>query len=455
MASKTSASVGMMVSLAVFALLSLVLFVLTVVFAASTQRLTRERDAAVNDLTVAVRADERDDRWEELKRQSGGRTGVVRYLDRSLTGTIRLAGGGRSDTAETFRAKAEAVLDGAPTMLAAIERRDGRISDLQRDIANAERDRDNALSDMKASNERVKLIEDESRATVARLNTELDKYRQELENYRLGVESTKTEMIDSTANVRAQADRTIADLESRNSQITDRLLVLEGLLDNYRTATSKDRLRPQSEAELVDARVIGVNPGAREVYLSIGRSNHVVLGMTFEIYSLGTTIRADAEGNYPPGKATVEIIRIDDSSSTARVIRETRGNPIIEGDFGANPVYDPNKKYVFVIYGNFDMNRDGVPTAAEANEVRAIIDQWGGVVRDEVSGDTDFLVLGTRPVLPPEPKNTDPIELIQRYLRMKQTVQRYDDLFETAKRTGIPVLNQNRFETLTGMHGQR
>lgn len=445
----------MMVSLAVFALLSLVLFVLTVVFAASTQRLTRERDLAVNDLAVAVRADERDDRWEELKRQSGGRTGVVRYLDRSLTGTIRLAGGGRNDTAESFRTKVEAVLDGAPTMLAAIERRDGRISDLQRDMANAERDRDNALSDMKASNERVKLIEDESRATVARLNTEINKYRDELERYRLGVESTKNEMIDSTANVRAQADRTIADLESRNSQITDRLLVLEGLLDNYRTATSKDRLRPQSEAELVDARVIGVNPGSREVYLSIGRSNHVVLGMTFEIFSLGTTIRPDAEGNYPPGKATVEIIRIDDASSTARVIRETRGNPIIEGDFAANPVYDPSKKYVFVIYGNFDTNRDGVPTAAEANEIRAIIDQWGGIVRNDISGDTDFLVLGTRPVLPPEPKNTDPIELIQRYLRMKQNVQRYDDLFETAKRTGIPVLNQNRFETLTGMHGQR
>ena len=96
MASKTSASVGMMVSLAVFALLSLVLFVLTVVFAASTQKMTRERDEAVADLAAAVKPNEKDDRWEELKRQAGTSTGVVRYLDNSLRDTLKFAGGVRT-----------------------------------------------------------------------------------------------------------------------------------------------------------------------------------------------------------------------------------------------------------------------------------------------------------------------------------------------------------------------
>jgi len=250
-------------------------------------------------------------------------------------------------------------------------------------------------------------------------------------------------------------DREIADLQSRNGALSDRVLVLEGMIKNLQGATQKNRLTAPNEAEMVDARIVGINAAAREVYLSIGRSQHVVVGMPFEVYSRGTSIRPDADGQYPAGKASVEVVRIDEGTCVARIIREARGNPIIDGDFVANAVYDPNKKYVFTVYGNFDANRDGIPTPGEAADIRALIDQWGGTVRDDIGGDTDFLVLGTRPVLPPEPKETDPVELINRYLRLKQAVQRYDDLFETARRTGIPVLNQNRFETLTGQHGQR
>ena len=49
----------------------------------------------------------------------------------------------------------------------------------------------------------------------------------------------------------------------------------------------------------------------------------------------------------------------------------------------------------------------------------------------------------------------NPLKLIQRYLKLQQVVQKYDELFEAAKRTSIPILNQNRLMTLTGMAGQR
>lgn len=456
MASKSSASVGMMASLAVFALLSLVLFVLTVVFMARTQKMTKEKDAAVADLAIAVKADERDDRWEELKSQArSANVGVVRYLDGALRDTLKLAGGTRNDTPDTVREKFEKRTDVAPTMTGTIDRRDQQIADLRRDLENAERDRDNALADMKAGAERIKLIEDEHSATVAKLNSEIDGYKSELDRFREGVETTQRNMLDTSAQARAETDREIADLQSRNGALSDRVLVLEGMIKNLQGATQKNRLTAPNEAEMVDARIVGINAAAREVYLSIGRAQHVVVGMPFEVYSRGTSIRPDADGQYPAGKASVEVVRIDEGTCVARIIREARGNPIIDGDFVANAVYDPNKKYVFTVYGNFDANRDGIPTPGEAADIRALIDQWGGTVRDDIGGDTDFLVLGTRPVLPPEPKETDPVELINRYLRLKQAVQRYDDLFETARRTGIPVLNQNRFETLTGQHGQR
>ena len=107
--------------------------------------------------------------------------------------------------------------------------------------------------------------------------------------------------------------------------------------------------------------------------------------------------------------------------------------------------------YNFVVFGNFDTNNDFVYTPQERSELAALVEEWGGRVESDISGETDFVVLGQRPTLPPAPKIDDPIEIVQRYRRLAQEQRKYDDLFNTASNTGIPVLNQNRFYTLTGL----
>ena len=111
--------------------------------------------------------------------------------------------------------------------------------------------------------------------------------------------------------------------------------------------------------------------------------------------------------------------------------------------------------YSFTVFGNFDTNQDGTATAQEIHDIRAIINAWGGETSEDLQGDTDFLVLGERPILPPQPSADAPIEVIQRYLQLQRAVQKYDELFETARDTGIPVLNQNRLYTLTGLYARR
>ena len=187
----------------------------------------------------------------------------------------------------------------------------------------------------------------------------------------------------------------------------------------------------------------------------LGIADRLVVGLPFEIYSGLTNIKPGPNGEYPPGKATIEVIRIDDTSSVARIIRENAGTPIIRGDAIANAVYDPRKQYSFAVFGNFDTDRDGIPTPQGRQDVRAMITQWGGKVSEDIVGNTDFLVLGTKPALPPQPKSTDPVELIQRFLMLKQESQKYDELFDAAQKAGIPVLNENRLYTLTGAHAQR
>ncbi|MEC8558719.1 MAG: hypothetical protein VXY94_01430, partial [Planctomycetota bacterium] len=70
---------------------------------------------------------------------------------------------------------------------------------------------------------------------------------------------------------------------------------------------------------------------------------------------------------------------------------------------------------------------------------------------DELTGDLDFLVLGEQPAMPaPLPPDAGD-DQFRAFLQAREARERYDRLFDQASRAQIPVLNWNRFETLTGM----
>ena len=102
------------------------------------------------------------------------------------------------------------------------------------------------------------------------------------------------------------------------------------------------------------------------------------------------------------------------------------------------------------MFGNFDVDRDGVATPFERDQLVAIIERWGGEVIDDISGDLDFLVLGRRPEDPIQPAPNAPRVVYDEYLRLKNRVDRYEQLFDAASASSIPVLNENRLRTLIG-----
>ena len=458
MATRTSASVGMMVTLAIFALLSLALFVLTIVFFARTQRLTADLANSNLALEVAVRPAERNDRWEELQNEARRENkGVVKFLDDQLADMKILAAGNRRTSVEAItEAKSELLGPDAPSLMDAsrdqLQRNDRQADELGKinEALNA------ANIDLQAEVERVRGIEDEHQKTVDALTSEIGGYKARIDGYREEVSAAKREMDERVDNIRGDLEDRIAELESDNNSLDAELRIAQAQLREFRTEKANETLRAENEGALVDGAIIGINAPAREVYIDRGRRHRVVLGMTFEIYDDGASIKVDpSTGQYPRGKATVEVIRISENSSTARILFERRGNPIVEGDALANAIYDPEKIYSFTVFGNFDVNGDGLYTKQELQDIRGIITSWGGTVTDDISGDTDFVVLGSRPILPPEPKSGDPIEVIQHYLDLSTQATQYDRLFEVASQTGIPVLNKNRLATLTGLHARR
>lgn len=267
----------------------------------------------------------------------------------------------------------------------------------------------------------------------------------------LGEARTKmTESVDTlTARTRDQKTKDDETIRQLNLRATE----LQAQIDSLQRQLGRGgKLDPIDEAGLSDGRIASVDPSDPElVYLDIGREQRVVLGMTFEVFSQPSQIKADRDGNYAPGKAAVEIVQVGPTSSTARVTRLARNTSLVKGDVIANAMFDPKKVYTFVIAGNFDTRKGGQATPEGASEVRALIEQWGGRVVEELTGEVDFVVLGAKPIVPPATlENATPADTTA-YNRLVRAARRYEDLFKQAVDAKIPVLNLNRLSTLTGL----
>jgi len=145
------------------------------------------------------------------------------------------------------------------------------------------------------------------------------------------------------------------------------------------------------------------------VYISLGEGQQISPGLTFEIYDRKkglpslTTLNAENPDELPSGKASIEVIRVMDSTSECRIIHLAQGEHIVEGDLVLNLVYNTHTRFAFMVYGDFDLANNGQPTPGDADVVRRLITQWGGRVMDQVTVDTDFVVLGKQPTVNPLP----------------------------------------------------
>ncbi len=455
MAARTTTSLSVMVSLAILALLSLGFFVTTVIFLAQVQRLNRELDTSHTNLAAAIPNDKQSERWDQLKSEFGGGNGVVLGMDAAMDDIAEFVTGRRNDRLSDFEGKASnldlEVGEGHDSLLVAVQRMYDDREQLKRDLATAQNGMEDARAALTDQQDQLARAREEHSHTIARLTGELDEYQAGVNSYRSDVETAQSDFRSRAASIRADADLSVTGLEQMNRDLESRIQVLERQVQRSR-GNDTNRLRPYNEEALVDGTVVDVNPATGQIYLSRGRGDKVPLGITFQVYSIGTAIVPDANGDYPPGKATIEVVNVDPTSSRARVIRGSRGNPILKGDLIANPVYDANKSYSFVVFGNFDVNNDGISTGQETQQIKALIADWGGDLTNDIAGDTDFVVLGNKPILPPEPKFDDPPAIISRYQSLARAQHTYEELFKRAAETSIPVLNQNRLFTLTGLN---
>ncbi len=450
MAARTSTSIGVGATITILGVATLGLFITSMLFYAQRREaLNRvaQADETTKDFLSAT--DRNDPIVIKMKEEAKGKKTVIRQLVDERKEIMSKATGSDRDLVSKLTETLDK--EKAASLVGAIRDRNNEIESLKTRLANAETARDRAQQDQLNESKRIKGMEDNSNATLAALREEVGKTKAETDAMRDDVAKTKAKMDENVEKTRNEAKARETSLKGEIDKLQADAAVLRARLRDYENQQRGTRFAGQSEYALIDGQVIGSSATEGTVTLNIGRNQKVVLGLPFNVYAAGTTIKLDEKtGNYPAGKATVEVIRVDGDTALARIIREQKGNPVVKGDVIANPIYDPAKKYKFLVYGNFDPSRTGNASAFGANEVKAWVKDWGGEIIDDLAGDVDFVVLGERPQLPPSPPGTAPLEVINFYLSQQKQAQRYDELFKQAGDTAIPVLNENRLRTLIG-----
>lgn len=277
-------------------------------------------------------------------------------------------------------------------------------------------------------------------------------------SYRTAKDGDIASLQESINQQNATAQETINQLTAQGQETATKAKKLE---DQIKALQSKLRDIRQPVDQIVrqaDAHVMRVG-GEGILYIDLGTGDGISAGMSFEIYDRLTGVPKSGEPtndeSLPKGKASIEVLRVSPGSSECRIIRQTPGETVVEGDACVNLVYDKNVKYNFMVYGSFDLDRNGQTNPQDNDVIKRLITRWGGKVVDKLSADTDFLVIGKVPELPTyTQEELDRPEIQFEVEKKKKEIADFDEILSQAIQYNIPVLNQNRFLYFTGYYEQ-
>jgi predicted nucleic acid-binding Zn-ribbon protein len=280
----------------------------------------------------------------------------------------------------------------------------------------------------------------EREEAIAKTQAELDELKSQL--------SSAREEVASAGRAREE------ELQGQLEALEGEKNALESRAGDLQRQVDRIRVQPKNSAALVDGHVLASNAEGR-VYIDLGRKHRIRPGMTFEVYADAVGAGVDpSTGAILPGKASIEVLKVDETTSTARVIRQQRGaSPPVKDDVLVNAIYSPDYTYRFFLYGEFDTDADGRTSAEEKAFVIQRIRDWGGTVAegDDLPGDVDFVLVGVEPAEPRGTLSDDAsIEEIEAVSQARERRVKYLGLVDKATDARIPILNWNRLRTLTG-----
>ena len=297
--------------------------------------------------------------------------------------------------------------------------------------------------------------------SAIKLNAEKDKYLAQLNEEIAKYDDLKRQM-DLTADEKIQTwagklNKAEDKLKQQNIEL------LRSKTDINETKTQlKDalkmiaRITPAPDNEILafepDGRVFSTDIQTGLIYLDIGRKDHVYVGLTFKVFEKNIPMPEDGKG-----KAEIEIFRVTENASVARLIASSKKNPVVPDDIIVNMIWDSETSNSFMIIGEFDFDGDGIIDRDGRKKIEQLITQWGGRIDEKLAISTNFLVVGTKPKAMKKPTGIQidlSPDIEQRYEKSLLQTGTYDQVIEKANTLHVPIFDVARFLRLIGYKTQ-
>ncbi|MHC5083496.1 MAG: hypothetical protein ACYTET_06110 [Planctomycetota bacterium] len=287
-------------------------------------------------------------------------------------------------------------------------------------------------------------------AEVDRFQKEADQISAQFDQLKATLEEGFEEQIDDFKNKleaeQAKLRQKQLDLQENEKKLEETNVLLDGAL------TKLDVLKPDADNEVQafdpDAQIVRVDLKNGIIYLDAGIQDRIYRGLTFAIYDRNKPIPEDGKG-----KAEIEVFQVAERVSAARLVRSDINDPVVKEDIVTNLIWDSETTNRFVVAGNFDFNNDGRIDADGDQRIVELIERWGGTIMEDITVNTDFIVVGVEPAALPRPTQNeidiDPMAQI-RYQRSVDAANSYNAMLKKAQQLGVPVFNQKRFMYLIG-----
>lgn len=315
---------------------------------------------------------------------------------------------------------------------------------------------------------RIKEIQEDFDITIReydeaakQINAEKDKYMAKQDETLRQFNELKEQMKLSTdEQIQAWAKK-VEVSEERLKQQNIELLRTQSTLDETRGQLKEalDKLasiNPAPDNDVLafepDGRIFNADLQSGLIYLDIGQKDHVYVGLTFKVFEKNAPMPEDGKG-----KAEIEVFRVSENASVARIIASSPKNPIVAGDIAVNMIWDSARSNIFMIIGEFDFDGDENVDRDGRKKIEQLITQWDGRVVEELTINTDFLIVGTPPKEMTKPTrdqmDLNP-ELEQKYNDSLKASEAYNQVIEKANTLSVPIFNRTKFLRLIGYKTQ-
>jgi hypothetical protein len=249
--------------------------------------------------------------------------------------------------------------------------------------------------------------EDLAKFTAAKIGQETA--QTDLEGERTKFNADRQEAAAKETQLTNSVQQKQDQMTALEKELTDKIAAL-GTRDTQRGKQLLDmqeeaRRRSPRNFETTDGKITAVLPRERLVYINLGSSDGLRPSVTFSVYGQDSAKLTASES-----KAEIEVTQISGpKSAIARVLSDSRSDPILPGDSIFSPAFHPGSRVHFAIVGTIDIDGDG---DSDIQRIRDLIATNNGIIDIEledngkVSGDlkppkvtasTQYLIKGIAP----------------------------------------------------------